>query len=452
MDLRHVVASVVVAGLAFAGAGCTSSTGPRTSASSSEAHGSLPTTSAGPSGAANSSARKEPRTSLPAGLVSVACPSSRECIAVGGRGRWSWAGGGSGIYDPLAYELSSGRWRAMPLPNSGLLGGEMLVSVACPTTRFCVAVGDSAVDANRPVLLRWNGAHWALTPASVPENAQLTGLSCHSVGDCYAVGGRVVGLGLLIEHWNGTKWMTSASRGAPGAELTAVSCGTSDSCTAVGGSYVPGPRRCSSSIYRLGRGGWGMQVPADAILVCSHGGPWLYTLDAVSCTGASRCIAVGQWEYHMGIEIALAEASQGTRWTLQRFPGGIGRKFSFAWSPIVALGGVSCASSEWCMAAGGTTPSTAVGPSACRVGDTATACPFAAVWKGSKWQRLTMPQVAGAAYLQAVSCSNESHCVAVGAEDASPGFEIGSFDGDLGRPLAEVWDGWRWRAMSFPAG
>jgi hypothetical protein len=63
-----------------------------------------------------------------------------------------------------------------------------------------------------------------------------------------------------------------------------------------------------------------------------------------------------------------------------------------------------------------------------------------------------MPQVAGRADLQAVSCSSETHCVAVGMEDlADFNHPIGSFDGDFGRPLAETWNGAEWKAMSFPA-
>lgn len=63
-------------------------------------------------------------------------------------------------------------------------------------------------------------------------------------------------------------------------------------------------------------------------------------------------MAVGQWEYDLGIEIALAEASSGATWTLQRFPGAVTRQFTFVDSPIAGLSGGSCQSRDWCMAVG----------------------------------------------------------------------------------------------------
>jgi hypothetical protein len=180
-----------------------------------------------------------------------------------------------------------------------------------------------------------------------PENAQLTGLSCYSVDDCYAAGGRVVGLGLLIEHWDGTTWETSVSRGGPAAELTAISCSTASSCTAVGGSQDAVSGGCSSSVFVLGQRGWVSEVPADAELVCHPGTPFAYVLDAVSCSSGSRCVAVGQWESHLGIEIALAEASSGATWTLQRFPGGVTRQQSSVDGHEMASApprGIGCAS------------------------------------------------------------------------------------------------------------
>jgi hypothetical protein len=73
------------------------------------------------------------------------------------------------------------------------------------------------------------------------------------------------------------------------------------------------------------------------------------SLSAVSCTSATACSAVGDYVSTIAPgttgELTLAEAWDGTTWTIQPTPNSTGRANSF-------LNGVSCTSTTKCTAVG----------------------------------------------------------------------------------------------------
>src|ERR1700761_798026 len=82
----------------------------------------------GPQVAASSTAANQ--------LDGVSCPAVRECVAVG-----SGQAGEGGREAPLAEKWNGTTWKAVtpPLPAGGVTGD--LDAVSCPTTTECVAVG-----------------------------------------------------------------------------------------------------------------------------------------------------------------------------------------------------------------------------------------------------------------------------------------------------------------------
>jgi hypothetical protein len=118
----------------------------------------------------------------------------------------------------------------------------------------------------------------------------LTGISCLP-GGCVAVGSSTLSGSQVTfaESWNGTSWAVLAT---------------------------PNPAGTSSS-----------------------------ELDAVSCVSSLRCTAVGTGVTSNG-NVTLAEASNGTTWSIQPTPNLTGR-FAFSY-----LNGVSCPSAAACMAVG----------------------------------------------------------------------------------------------------
>jgi len=141
-------------------------------------------------------------------------------------------------------------------------------------------------------------------------------------------------------------------------------------------------------------------------------GAFSSALNAVDCTSASACVAVGSAFTRSGTGITLAERWDGTRWRIQRTP-----------SPAAgggALFGVACTSAVSCTAVGFSNSGT-----------------LAEHWNGTTWAIQATPNPPqGGAGLSGVSCTSAVSCTAVGFSN-------------LGT-LAERWDGTRWRIQATP--
>jgi hypothetical protein len=159
------------------------------------------------------------------GLLSVSCPTTIDCIAVGYEG----------VSDPFAESWNglTDTWTIQTIPGSAALAG-----VSCPTTDLCWAVGgNGSIGAEE-----WNGSTWTLQSLPTPQGAtstSLTGISCPSASDCVAVGSYTNSQGSVItlaEQWTGS-WSIMATPNPPGSiasYLSGVSCPTVRICTAVG--------------------------------------------------------------------------------------------------------------------------------------------------------------------------------------------------------------------------
>ncbi len=130
----------------------------------------------------------------------------------------------------LAGLMPAGSATAAPLTQvSGSPGSDALNSVSCVTAKFCVAVGDSAIEVVRGHTLAlaeaWNGRDWQIMEAPTAEGS-LSGVSCVTASACMAVGGS------LAEFWNGQSWRVLRTAVE---QLTSVSCVSVSWCMAVGG-------------------------------------------------------------------------------------------------------------------------------------------------------------------------------------------------------------------------
>jgi hypothetical protein len=148
-------------------------------------------------------------------------------------------------------------------------------------------------------------------------------------------------------------------------------------------------------------------------------------LNAVSCTGAGTCAAVGL-SSASGVNRTLAEDWDGSAWSVESTPNPRGATFS-------DLTGVSCPAPTTCLAVG----FTILGGSKIR--------PLAELRSGSAWKMKQPPKplVADWAVLNTVSCVTATDCTAVG------GFIKRSVDAQE-QPLAEQWDGTAWSIEKVP--
>ena len=226
----------------------------------------------------------DPPGSVETALGAVSCPSTTNCFAVG---NYTIPGG---IEKTLVEHWDGSHWSIMtnvPNPSGSILSD--LVSLTCPTTTSCFAVGDyfTASYATNPTLVEhWNGSIWKILTA--PGDG-LLGVSCPSTTSCFAVG--YTGNKTLVEHWNGSHWsiMTTPTLAASSlAALRGVSCPTTTSCFAVGDTYTVD----GTLVEHWNGSHWSIMTSPN------HTGSTtrLNALNGVSCPNTTSCFAVGFYQ------------------------------------------------------------------------------------------------------------------------------------------------------------
>ncbi len=303
-------------------------------------------------------------------------------------------------------ELSGPSWATQSTPNVTTAVSSVLNGVSCPTATDCIAVGQDMDSAARGYALaeQWNGTAWTLQSIPNPPStkkkysgALLSAVSCPTATDCMAVGNatnKSEAELALIEQWNGTRWAIQSvpnPRFTNQSFLSGVSCSTATACTAVGQFNTTNGGQFTLAERWNGKS-WTVQstpITADG----SSG------LDSVSCPSSTACFAVGSYSTK---QASLTERWNGKSWAIQSTPEPVGYPQS-----------VSCSSVTTC---------TAVGAQ-----DTER-------WNGKSWTIQT--DTITLADRNGVSCPSTMLCVAVGSQGSSS------------LTLAEQWNGENWSAQS----
>ena len=122
-------------------------------------------------------------------------------------------------------------WSIVTSPNTSTAQHNLLNDVTCTSASDCWAVGGTLIE-------HWNGTTWSIV-ASPNITGYLSDVTCASASDCWAVGYYFTG-GLprtLTEHWNGTAWSIVTSPNTSTGEsnqLSGVTCTSPSDCWAVG--------------------------------------------------------------------------------------------------------------------------------------------------------------------------------------------------------------------------
>ncbi len=298
---------------------------------------------------------------------------------------------------------------------------QSLAGVSCPTPTWCMAVGSQSViqygvgDVNTHGLAeRWDGSRWTEMPLPQPAAA----ISCTSPAACTAVGGTTA------ERWDGTAWTVQSVPLPPDSNnpgLSGVSCISATFCVAVGGYQPPSTNGAPPPWYQLieawNGSDWSTQTPP------APPGPFGGVLTNVSCSSPAACTAIGKFPTNSAVA-TVAERWDGSTWTEQPAPG-------LAAYPGMILTGISCTSAAACMAI------------ASGEGSPFQSRPVAAQWNGTYWsfQEMALPAGIYNWQLNALSCSAETSCVAVGFYT--------SWSGPI-LSLVERWDGSAWTVQPAP--
>jgi hypothetical protein len=340
-----------------------------------------------------------PNTATGGGLRAVSCVSSSSCTAVG-----------SSEGDQALVESWNGSdWSIVQTPEIGAVGNS-LQAVSCVSTASCTAVSLSLIAA-------WDGSSWAVVPSPdlrLPSTNVLNGVTCASTSSCIAVGSFApsgeVRAHTLVQSWDGTKWskVSSPNAGFLVNTLNGISCVSASDCMAVGYFDTTGHQAFGTLAESWDGSSWSI-VPTPNP---DHSD----SLEAVSCTSSTFCMAVG---YRKSGSVpyydqSLVESWNGTSWSVVPSPTAPARSH---------LSGVSCTSSRACMAVG-------VGADGVTLTES---------WDGSSWSVVPSPNTAsGHSSLSGVSCTSSRACMAVGG-------------GAEGVTLTESWDGSAWSVVPSPS-
>jgi hypothetical protein len=339
-----------------------------------------------------------------ASVAGVSCVTGSDCVAVG------WSQGAPGTVQYIA-DWNGGSWSLDKHPLR-IPRWTQLQSVSCSNSQSCVAVGTQLagnLDNKVAVAMVLQGGRWY--PFRFSNLYLLTGVSCTKPTHCVAVGDADDGTAVAVQ-WNGSDWSTPQTVLSPTDDrspvsLTSIACPDDSDCTAVGDQWQLGVGK--PAIAQLREGKWTSQSFG------SFESPYT-TFNAVACSSATQCVAVGGGRYDAGPS-ALVAASNGVGWEVTTAPIPQG-------ATLIDLTGVSCTHADQCWATGWT-------------GTETTQQAALEHWDGTQWTYVSGPRPpAGDAgnELGGVSCVAAGQCVAVG-EDTPASVSVSNG----GSPLAFVY-------------
>jgi hypothetical protein len=254
-------------------------------------------------------------------LTSVSCPSATSCTAVG-----SFAGRDG--YQNLLVEVWNGSSWSLSHAVQPPTGAGELTAVSCPTSTRCLAAGlaDNANAAPVGMSESWDGSRWSVTaPPAAPAGASqvhIDSLWCDPSG-CVAVGNaQLDGLSPIAEVWNGSSWRATLvpipsgeSHQIHGMLLNSISCVSTTACMAVGSGTPPGSIRSATvrsvDLAEAWNGtSWTLEPTPNVK------GSSFQLLDGVYCSNVDNCVAVGQ----RGVSSTLGAFWNGQSWTIVNTP------------------------------------------------------------------------------------------------------------------------------------
>jgi hypothetical protein len=304
-----------------------------------------------------------------------------------------------------------------PVPVNARAGEQRvyLNATSCPAEGTCVAVGyyNDASDAGVGLIdTITNGTSTYLEAPEPPHghSADLSGVTCSSIGSCVAVGDYGLDLGLIETLSNG-HWTAMAAplpSDVPddaGISMNAVTCPADGACVIVGEAefLTSSVSQDIGFIDTLSDGHWtsiDAPLPADAVSGFTSVGP-----TAVSCPDVGSCVATGRYvNSAAGTTIGLIDTLASGSWTAQAAP----ELPTSGDNENVYLNAVDCPAAGSCVAIGATSTGSTVGPGVIEA------------LAGGTWTATAAPvpdDGTTVAHLQGLACPAVGSCEIVGYDD-----------------------------------
>jgi hypothetical protein len=340
-----------------------------------------------------------------------------------------------------------------PLPAAGIASTSSIPSPSfdsklsgdtCPSVTDCWAVGFYGAAVTLGQVLHFDGTAWSSVPIPEPGGQAssaydyLNAVTCTSSVSCWAVGyyrNQYRASVNEILHWNGATWTTVAAPQPGGTtsrmdqnHLYAVTCPLPTQCWAVG------DRTSRTGAYLNEALRWNGKQWSVAAIQSPYGGARgdQNVAEGVSCASTADCTSVGYGRDHLGAYVNEALRWNGRAWTTVSVPqpGGTTDPVDYGY-----LGAVVCPAVGNCLAAGGY-----------KSGRTGAYRNEVLDWNGTKWARTKTPDPGGSIAgsvneLTALSCITDGDCWAVGYYDNVRNTEVNE---------ALHWDGTTWSSVATP--
>jgi hypothetical protein len=319
-------------------------------------------------------------------------------------------------------------WSFEPTPLESGATESSMTAVSCTSSTACVGVANYSkpTRAHGAYAEKWNGTGWVIQGLPNPSGATaswIEDVSCSSSTACFAVGSYENSSGTrvtLTERWNGTEWLLQSSPNPSGAResaLLGVSCTSTTACTTVG-RYVNSSGVKVTLAEAWNGTEWSIKSTPNPT------GSTEAVMHKVSCTSSTSCVSSADY-VHSGLVSAFVEKWNGTEWAIQSVATPSGAQ-------QVVLLGISCTSSTACTSVGYYENSSSIWVT------------LAERWNGTEWTVQSTPLEPGAttSALIEVSCTSSTSCVAV-AQYGSSARPHASY--------AERWNGTSWSLESLPS-
>lgn len=296
----------------------------------------------------------------------------------------------------------------------------------------CVAVGEH-FSGGKVTPIAYHFSAGATTGIRLPSGGSqgfLTSVSC-ATGGCVAVGAYLHGSATsgFAQFFNGSSWSATAKQpaGVSGASqviLESVSCVSSTDCVTAGYDVPSSNSNDERAIAEVWNGSTWRESTAPAEPYSN--------LDTVSCLAptatTTSCILGGLYLTSAGDDFVWAVHFDGSHWTAP-----VSLQPTTANAHAQVLSGISCTSTASCVG---------VGESVNRSNHTSA---FSEVLSGGTWSAKTITFQSGQQdFLNDVSCSSASYCVAVGGNGA-----FTTLAG--GKAAFAIWNGATWQLHVAPA-
>ena len=236
-------------------------------------------------------------TGFGSGLQSIVCPSVTDCFATG----VSSSAGGVVLGTTDGGAQWTVRWSGTQAPTHY---ADDVTAVACPSTIDCYALADNEQADNVSGLLATTDGGTTWTSLAFPPNtAQMSGITCQSLTNCFVVGGSEI----LETPDGGSSWITQTVGSSDTFALFSVDCPSSTTCYAAGGRA--GQASTSGGV---------IFTTTDSGVTWTGQSVPIANVNTITCTSTDNCFGGGSPDGYTGGMISTTNG--GKSWFTQDLP------------------------------------------------------------------------------------------------------------------------------------